>query len=617
MGIPGLTTFMNNEFGGWEHQVLEGYLVIDGGSLYHCLYTFQWNHGGEYLQYSAAVLDMFKALLQANIRPVVVFDGVDCNRDKVDTTLKRRQESIKFIRENLTRSVPSRNVLPLLAKEVFQLTLKEINVPFYVVDGEADSVIVEIANCYDCPVLGSDSDFFMFNVERGYIPIDRFHWKTQPVSCEVFHLSRFYERFAIKHADVRFAIPAIIGNDCLSSFFTDRLINHLTMDRDCVPRAQRVARLVRCLGQYSSVGALIHQIQGAPHASELEANYHKAQEMYNCTKQTDPESLLTCSVLTTAKGEAIPNWIISRFRRGDFSRHSMNALVLGETILKICPDVSRNPSSLYASLPIRQKLYYLLNISIVKEITRQGSDGLSPRRVNSLPVSTVSPQSLSPYPLQVLCEVLDCELSSFEELEDVWKLVAMVTKYWVKVTNVPTHLVEALISCHVVCYICNARLNDLRRKCVCSSAFKYRYKWETALHAFTQWQCCYLDALSVNQLLSPPLKVISPALLYDGTIAMFMAEDVSAVPTRFPVDLRLYRMIRSVVLQDRSAAALAKTCGESSLKSVSKSVGSAKKTRGESKKQSQPLTKTSCSSEFAHSNPFSILQTSDSDSNSD
>ena len=603
MGIPGLTTFVNKEFRGWKRQVLEGYLVIDGSSLCHCLYTFQWNNGGEYPHYRAVVLDMFKALLEAKIHPIVVFDGIYSNRGKIDTTLKRRQESIKFISENLTNSKLARNVLPLLTKEVFQLSLKEINVPFYVVDGEADDIIVEVANYYSCPVLGSDSDYFMFNIEGGYVPVERFDWKAQPVSCEVFYMSRFLNQFAVKHETLRYIVPAIIGNDCLARVYTDRLINRLVVDRNRMPSSQPVARIVMCLSQYSSVEELIERVHGVPNACELESNYHKAHKIYHCTKRTDPKSLLTSSVLKTAQGEAVPNWMISRYRQGDFSRLSMNVLVLNEAILKICPDAPWKPSSFSSSLLIRQKLYCLLCIPTVAEFTRKGSS-ISPIKVDSKPILSVSPQLLTPYPLEVLCEVLDCQLSLLEEVEDSWKLVAMATRYWSKVPSIPPHLVEALICCHVVCYTHNAHLNDLRRKCSSSSDFKYSYKWKIALHAFAQWQCCYLDALSVNQLLSHPLKCVSPALLYDGTLAMFIAENVPAARSAFPVDSRLYDMIHNAVLRDSSHVAH-RTESHTELAPM--------KVHGEKSREIQVLS-SKASSKFAHSNPFSILQTSESDS---
>ena len=155
MGIPGLTKFVNETFRGWEKYTLKGHLVIDGYGLCHQLYAFEWNRGGEYSQFREAVLKVFSTLLEANVRPIVIFDGIDYKKQKVATTMKRRQESIKHIHENIYNPNQGGRTLSLLATEVFLFALREINVPFYVADGEADEIIVEIANYFGCPVLGS------------------------------------------------------------------------------------------------------------------------------------------------------------------------------------------------------------------------------------------------------------------------------------------------------------------------------------------------------------------------------------------------------------------------------------------------------------------------------
>ena len=105
----------------------------------------------------------------------------------------------------------------MLAIEVFQQTLCELGVSLYVVDGEADAMIVQIANHYSCPVLSSDSDFFIFNVENGYILMDHFYCDTSPITVDVFHVRAFKEQFSFVDENLHLIIPAIMGNDFLSA----------------------------------------------------------------------------------------------------------------------------------------------------------------------------------------------------------------------------------------------------------------------------------------------------------------------------------------------------------------------------------------------------------------
>ena len=67
----------------------------------------------------------------------------------------------------------------------------------YVADGEADAVLVEVANFFHCPILLYDSDFFMFNVNDGYIPFDRFQWTARPITDEAFFGRAFMEQYGL------------------------------------------------------------------------------------------------------------------------------------------------------------------------------------------------------------------------------------------------------------------------------------------------------------------------------------------------------------------------------------------------------------------------------------
>ena len=221
MGVRGLKTFVNKFFKKWERREVRGKLVVDGSSLCHNLYRVDWIHGGQYLEYRLGILQYFHTLQQADISPIVVFDGIDYKQEKTEETFRRRSERIREIDSVLTAGTTCKpaaeavklSILPVLAIEVFQQTLRELGIPLYVVDGEADAMIVQIANYYSCPVLSSDSDFFIFNVEGGYIPMDRFHCDDTPITADVFSVRAFAEHFQFADINLRLIIPAIMGND--------------------------------------------------------------------------------------------------------------------------------------------------------------------------------------------------------------------------------------------------------------------------------------------------------------------------------------------------------------------------------------------------------------------
>lgn len=597
MGIPGLTKFINENFHRWEKRTVKGQVVIDGYALCHRLYAFEWNRGGAYFQFRSEVLKFIVALLRGNVRPIVIFDGVDFKQQKVSTTMKRRRAWIKYIHENINSNKPGQ-ILPLLAPEVFRSALHELDIPLYVVDGEADEIIVEVANYFGCPVLGSDSDFFMYNIVGGYIPIDEFDTSTSPISCRAFYLSNFIEQFDLKHWCVRFAIPAILGNDFVSSVFSRQLITRMAHESDVPHSLHPVAQVMKYLCFFSSIEKFLQRMQSLSCYTQLQDNCIAIQSMYTCEGCTNPESLLSSSALRTIHGKFLPQWILTKYRQGNFPRHIMNALVVGKAILRIVPDVSAKSTSMDTSLSIRKKLYFLLNIvPCVTEYIRVRLD-LSGRKISPLCLSTTHSELLSPFPVDIFCELLNCELTALDKVSTQWRFVVAVTKFWALAANVPAFLVNALIYCFVVCFTCNSSLNVQQKKC--ASQLTYRQsEFAEHLHSFSQWQCCYLDALSVNQLLEEPFDVLSPAFLYDGTIVLHISQNLLSVCDDFLIDSELYQSLANVLLYEQSPAIF-----------VPQSV-----TTGPKKPQQKcQILEKKAPSMFVHANPFSTLQTeSDSD----
>ena len=68
-------------------------------------------------------------------------------------------------------------------------------------------------------ILAEDSDFYMymFNIVGSYIPFARFKLpsSTGRPEADVFHTEDFANQFGLHEKDLRFLIPAILGNDFL------------------------------------------------------------------------------------------------------------------------------------------------------------------------------------------------------------------------------------------------------------------------------------------------------------------------------------------------------------------------------------------------------------------
>ena len=71
------------------------------------------------------------------------------------------------------------------------------------------------------------------------------------------------------------------------------------------------------------------------------------------------------------------------------------------------------------------------------------------------------------------------------------------------------------------------------------------------LHVFSMWQCVYFDAMKLNNLLMNPLLFTSPALLFDGRLAMHYASltlpDLDNTARRVLTSLQSLALFKSLV----------------------------------------------------------------------
>lgn len=97
------------------------------------------------------------------------------------------------------------NILPLLASLVFKQTLVRLKVPMVVCYEEADQEIAALANEWDCPVLSSDSDFYILDIPAGMLPLSHFQWRALAqrdsqsfITCKNYSTSNFCTVFGIQ-----------------------------------------------------------------------------------------------------------------------------------------------------------------------------------------------------------------------------------------------------------------------------------------------------------------------------------------------------------------------------------------------------------------------------------
>lgn len=601
MGIPKLTSFVDRHFVGWKREKITGWLVIDGFGLCYDLYSFDWCQGGQYPQFHDYIVEYFELLRSSKIEPIVVFDGVDYKQEKVKTTMRRRKEAVERITGLMSRQAHvGGNILPLLAFETFQYTLSSIHVKQVVVDGEADIIIVQLANFYACPVLSKDSDFYMYALKGGFIPMDMFHWKCKPIVANVYHVQAFIDQFELRHESVRLIIPAIAGNDFLPTMF-----NNVAPFESI--KGNVILSIVRYASQFDSFDDFISKLPSMDRLVNKDALQHNCLEckMYDCHMKCSLDDVLGQTELHALNNTAVPRWILDQFRFCNFRCSVMEAFVLHKCVLRIAVDDWRQPSSLLISRSLRQAIYCILNVETLTEYVRHRLDIVGEKVNTTKCADGINLPSLVEIPsLKVhekstmLYSILQCSIQDIEKLDHEWRLVAASVCYWVLYAKVPTYLVKALLLCFIYCSHTDVGILKEFRSVTFPSGIIQTPKWLSVVHFIAQWQSVYLDIISLNQVLQLPLVTRSPAKLYDGQILMRFATlnniALSAEAKLSPPQQRFYRLLLDVVLSHSSVASTSKT-------SVSKKVVPEHRHSSSTKSSSQIQTK------FEHVNRFSAL----------
>ncbi|KAI3358524.1 hypothetical protein L3Q82_014934 [Scortum barcoo] len=179
MGVQGLTTYVEGNRNFFQDvRFRDSRLVIDGCSLYFRLYFnhgLDQQHGGDYDAFARLLTQFLSALAACNIQPYVVLDGGIDPSDKKFPTLRQRLQSKIREADNLSHGRHG-SVLPILTRDVFIQVLTQRGIPLVQCPAEADREIACLAYQWMCPVLTNDSDFYIFDLPGGYLPLHFFQW---------------------------------------------------------------------------------------------------------------------------------------------------------------------------------------------------------------------------------------------------------------------------------------------------------------------------------------------------------------------------------------------------------------------------------------------------------
>ncbi|KAL1235488.1 Protein asteroid [Trichinella pseudospiralis] len=221
MGVTGLTSFFQDERGCFflPYVLKSTRIVVDGLAFAHQIFLhfgIDSACGGDYVAFEKSCRICLCVLKQSDVSPVFFIDGkTDEVRLKRRTTILRQQSRMNLARQMSKEPSSKLLLLPPLACDLLHRILTEHNIKIYYCAGEADAFIAAYANYHNYPVLSSDSDFFIFPLRAGYIPLGSVEWESRNgvLNCSLYQFAHCEAHFPNLKPEVMPLFAVLSGND--------------------------------------------------------------------------------------------------------------------------------------------------------------------------------------------------------------------------------------------------------------------------------------------------------------------------------------------------------------------------------------------------------------------
>ena len=401
---------------------------------------------------------------------------------------------------------------------------------------EADSEVASLANAWNCPVLSNDSDFFIFDIKAGFIPLSSFDWKSSRLAAKIFHRRKLASHLGIQPEFLPM-FASLVGNDYVSIEAMEPFIHALSRSQYFIVRSSRkearFARIANMLSTKPDKLDVLQMVSSYGGVQLRQAVEHSLQE-YSITESKLLryfQNGTISSSLRTQNGYQIDEWLLRKFREGQFSTNCMSGLTSGKVLLRFQVENCREKSANYCSQKLRRFVYGILNdavaynrrgnIAMVEEWDREG---LTVKPLNVTPYQEgVVRGSLVPYldaenRLMVWLNALDSNTRSIKLLPENFKLIAASLRFLKSNAQPPlkTNHISAILCCCI-----KLEYGSWKQHMESTSRGIYpRQPFDVqAAQSFAQWQCVLRDAVHLNFVLLEPVETPCIHKTFNGRLA--------------------------------------------------------------------------------------------------
>ena len=391
----------------------------------------------------------------------------------------------------------------------------------FVADGDADVDIACLAIHHQCPVLSSDSDFYIFPLLYGYIPYSKFHWrnaKSNVIYGEFYLYQQFCEQFEICDPSLLTVIPAILGNDTITELNEGTLKMIVPEDCDTGDAVENAVKYVASFPTFDSCLTSLRRHMLSDMIKSIQGAYHD----YFFLPLFKPRNSLATS-LRCKDGSPLPEFILKLHRKGFMFSFAITALRVHKADFSVVvEDVHHKSWCRLIGVPIRRVIYGILcgsdacimetqrckcaasyeevKIESIVHVTYDGSQ---------IPLPTLESCSSGvdkEYGKKILFGVLGAREEDFENVPEDYHLILAITRYWYKHCNID--MKHVLLEAFLLLLLLSVDETSTGHAFLKDKPQKPPLWIASFAHALAQWQTVYHDIQPLNEFLQVPLKLL-------------------------------------------------------------------------------------------------------------
>ena len=403
--------------------------------------------------------------------------------------------------------------------------------------------------------MSDDSDFFIFDVKGGFIPLSSFD--VDQSTARIFYRSDVARYFGIRE-ELLPLLASLLGNDYVSREAL-KPFNHTIRKFSSDGLSGKEVRFSGVKNFLSQLPNSISETQAfefvlgsiEPSESERErlekAVEHSLRE-YEITKSNLLDYLrngVVCSLLRTQSNLELDEEVLRRFREGKFSADCVSSLTAGKVFLKVQVEDCERRSSNQCSMALRQLMYGILSDGgrNMKRIEEWDREGFALMNTDIKPYNDKVP-SFSSIPnidlygrLTMFLDALDSDSAYIKSLPEELALVASSLRFLHRNSQPPlenSHLHALLCSC--------VKLEDGSWKHYLehpTRAFSQPFD-ERAAQSFCQWQCVLRDAIHLNFVLLEPVQTPCIRKVFNGKLVHCLQRELTTGNNKFNTFLPIF-----------------------------------------------------------------------------